>query len=86
MSAELPADVPKTDRELLLNIHGDLIRVKERIEGKDGRGGLCALVEKQEKRINALENWRWYLIGGITLSTFFLVLFGRLIDVHVVVP
>jgi hypothetical protein len=76
----LPADVPKTDRELLLQINGSLGRVIERLEGKDGTGGLCAIVDMQGKRIGALENWRWYLLGGISLATFVLVVFGRYID------
>jgi len=37
-------------------------------------------VVDQEKRISSLENWRWYLIGGISILTFIAVLFGRYID------
>jgi hypothetical protein len=70
---DLAADVPKTDRELLLNIYGDMTRV-------------CALVDRHEKRISVLENWRWYILGGISICTLILVTYGRLIDVHIVAP
>ena len=76
----LPADAPKTDRELLLQIHGDMHSIKERLEGRDGRGGLCAQVENQAERITRLENWKFYIVGGITLATFVLVIFGRYLD------
>lgn len=77
---ELAADVPKTDRELLLQIHGDMKQVKERLEGKDGTGGICAVLESHGKDIQELQNWRWYIIGGISIITFFLVAFGRYLD------
>jgi len=76
----LPADVPKTDRELLLQIHGDMQSIKERLEGRDGKGGLCAQVENQGVRISNLENWKYYIVGGITIATFLLVAFGRYLD------
>ena len=76
----LPADAPKTDRELLLQIHGDMQSIKERLEGRDGRGGLRAQVENQAERITRLENWKFYIVGGITLATFVLVIFGRYLD------
>jgi len=76
----LPADVPKTDRELLLQIHGDMQSIKERLEGRDGKGGLCAQVENQGVRISNLENWKYYIVGGITIATFLLVAFGRYFD------
>ena len=76
----LPADAPKTDRELLLQIHGDMQSIKERLEGRDGKGGLCAQVENQGVRISNLENWKYYIVGGISLATFALVVFGRYLD------
>ena len=76
----LPADAPKTDRELLLQIHGDMQSIKERLEGRDGKGGLCAQVENQGVRISNLENWKYYIVGGITIATFLLVAFGRYLD------
>lgn len=78
---DLPADVPKTDRELLLMIHNDMLQIKERLEGRDGHGGLCAEVSDQAMRIQRLENWRWYLIGGLSIITFLLVALGRYIDI-----
>ena len=68
------ADRPKTDRELLLIISGDMRQVREQIVG------VCTQQKDQNDRINRLENWRWYLIGGISIVTFLLVLFGRYID------
>jgi len=68
------ADQPKTDRELLLLIHGDMKKVKEQI------GGVCLQLKDHDDRIDKLENWRWYMVGGVSILTFLLVLFGRYID------
>ena len=82
---DLPADVPKTDRELLLTIHQDVNHLKEKIEGKDGKGGLCGAIDDQAMRINKLEESRWYLAGGLGLLIL-LVGAGRLIELLYVVP
>jgi len=67
---ELAASTPKTDRELLLSIHQTLC----------GDGGVCDIQRDQEKRIETLENWRWYIIGAFAMFTFLLVFIGRMID------
>jgi hypothetical protein len=85
MALILPADVPKTDRELLLTIHQDVNHMKEKIEGKDGTGGLCGSIESQEKRISGLEQSKWYLAGALGLLII-LVGSGRLIELLYVVP
>jgi hypothetical protein len=85
MAPDLPADVPKTDRELLLTIHQDVNHLKEKIEGKDGTGGLCGSIEAQGKRISDLEQSRWYLAGGLGLLIL-LVGAGRIIELLYVVP
>jgi|GEM_PF-2293124 len=71
------ADIPKTDRELLLQIHSDLGHLNQKIVGV---GGICETVQNHDNRICALENWRWYIFGGIAVLTFALVAFGRYID------
>jgi hypothetical protein len=75
--SELPADVPKTDRELLLQIHMDVNYLRTKIIGN---GGICQEIDGHEMRITALENWRWYLLGGVSILTFVAVLFGRYLD------
>lgn len=85
MAPDLPADVPKTDRELLLIIHQDVNQMKEKIQGKDGKGGLCSQIEQQGNRISDLERSRWYLAGGLGLLLL-LVGAGRLIELLYVVP
>ena len=69
-----PADQPKTDRELLLLIHGDMKQLKTEIVG------ICSQIKDHDDRIDKLENWRWYFVGGLSILTFLLVLFGRYID------
>ncbi len=77
------ADSPQTDRELLLQIASELRHLNAKITGK---GGICDQqheledrVADQEKRVSALENWRWYLIG---MGTIFIILvsYGRYLD------
>jgi hypothetical protein len=74
MDTNIRADVPKTDRELLLDVHKDVQLLLKNNEV------LCERIDGQDVRIKQLENWRWYLIGGITLATFLLVSFGRYLD------
>jgi hypothetical protein len=71
---ELPASEPKTDRELLLSIYQKLC----------GDGGVCDILREQERRIDELERWRWYIIGGFAAITFLLVFIGRLIDFGII--
>jgi len=68
------ADQPKTDRELLLVIHIDIKQVKDQVIS------MCTQLHDQDERIDRLENWRWYIIGGISILTFFLVLFRQYIN------
>ena len=49
-------------------------KVKEQI------GGVCLQLKDHDDRIDKLENWRWYMVGGVSILTFLLVLFGRYID------
>lgn len=67
MTPETRADVPKNDRELLLQIHQDMQHVRQKIDGPDG---LCAVQRQQSERIGALENWRYYTIGVASLAGF----------------
>ena len=66
----LPADSPKTDRELLLQVHQDVKQLKEFLKGNDGNGGMCALVVQHGKELNDLKNWRWYIIGIGSVAVF----------------
>jgi hypothetical protein len=66
-------ETPQTDRELLLKIYQILV-------GPDGQSGLCSDIQKHGDRISALENWRWYILGGISIITLVLVAFGRYLD------
>lgn len=68
------AEQPKTDRELLLLIHGDMKQLKIEVVG------VCSQIKDHDDRIDKLENWRWYFVGGLSILTFILVLFGRYID------
>lgn len=47
---DLPADTPKTDRELLLQIHYDIERMKKDI------GGKCKQIASHEERLGRLES------------------------------
>ncbi len=78
MSDQLRADVPKTDRELLLQIHADVKNLKDTITGPSGDGGIC-------KDVKQLQRDRWYLAGGIALLLV-MVGAGRLIEVLYVTP
>jgi hypothetical protein len=68
------AEQPKSDRELLLLIHSDMKQLKTEI------GSICNQIKDHDDRIDKLENWRWYFVGGLSILTFILVLFGRYID------
>ncbi len=68
----LPADAPKTDRELLLQIYHELQIISETLKGPDGNSGLCAEVRQ-------LQRDRWYLAGAIAVLLL-LVTSGRLLD------
>lgn len=68
-----PADIPKTDRELLLIIKVQLDEIKNILRGPDGKSGLVGEVEQ-------LKRDRWYLAGAIALMLM-LVGAGRVIDV-----
>lgn len=74
MPDSIRADVPKTDRELLLDVHKDVQRLLESQEE------MCGRMDSQDAQIKELQNWRWYIIGGISILTFLLVSFGRYID------
>jgi hypothetical protein len=71
------ADTPQTDRELLLQIASEIKHLNSKIVGK---GGICETQHDLECRVAALENWRWYIIGGASLLTFVLATFGRYLD------
>jgi len=79
---ELPADVPKTDRELLLQLNQKIDYITDRL---DGEAGLCSTIRMQEERIKKLERDRWYLAGALGLLIM-LVGTGRLIELLYVVP
>ena len=72
--SDLRADVPKTDRELLLDVHKD---VQLLLKNQDD---MCRRQDNQDLAIKELQNWRWYIIGGVSIITFLLVAFGRYID------
>jgi len=74
------ADIPKTDRELLLQLDYKIDSMMDKIQGKDGKGGICADLANHGERIRTLENWRWYIFGGLSIITLILVLFGRYLD------
>jgi hypothetical protein len=80
--SELPADVPKTDRELLLQLNQKIDYILDRL---DGESGLCSTVRMQDERIKKLERDRWYLAGALGLLIL-LVGSGRLIELLYVVP
>ncbi|MDD4776111.1 MAG: hypothetical protein PHG75_06345 [Syntrophomonas sp.] len=86
MPDQIRADVPKTDRELLLQLDMKFDNILEKFQGKNGNGGICADLEDHGKRIQNLENWRWYILGSVSIATFALVAFGRYIDVFVRKP
>lgn len=73
------ADAPQTDRELLLQIASELRHLNAKITGK---GGICETQHDLECRVVALENWRWYILGGVSLLTFVLISFGRYLDLR----
>lgn len=64
---DLPADAPKTDRELLLQINQNVDNLRQKLEGQDGNGGLCKIVMVQEIRLTELEKWRIYQTGILIL-------------------
>lgn len=74
MTDSIRADVPKTDRELLLDVHKD---VQQLLKSQED---MCSRMDSQDAQIKELQNWRWYIIGGISILTFLLVSFGRYID------
>lgn len=76
---DLPADVPKTDRELLLQLNMKIDNMLEKMQGQDGKGGICEEIAKHGIRIQNLENWRWYAVGMATLATFGIITFGKYI-------
>lgn len=82
MFGELPADAPKTDRELLLQLLSKVDYITEKLNGVNG---LCAVVERQNERIAQLERSKWYLGGALALLIM-LVGAGRLIEILYVVP
>ncbi len=73
-----PADASQTDREWLIRVEGKLDRVIEKLDGIDGRGGLCDDVQK-------LQRDRWYLAGALGLLIL-MVGAGKLIELLYVVP
>jgi len=79
----VPSDEPQTDREWLTRIDSKLNNLTEKIDGKEG---ICILLRKHDARISTLENWRWYIIGGISVLTLIGVIWGRLIDINVIQP
>ena len=74
------ADVPKTDRELLLQLDMKIDNLLEKFQGKDGNGGICADIADHSERIRGLENWRWYIIGGGSLAAFAIAILGKFIN------
>lgn len=72
-------DAPQTDRELLLQIASEIRHLNAKIVGP---GGICDTQHDLERRVDALENWRWYIIGGASLLTFVLATFGRYLDLR----
>lgn len=68
------ADVPQTDREAIMLMMGRMDTVIEKL---DGEHGLFSKIEDLNDRVSSLENWRWYVIGGLTLV---LVIYGRYLD------
>ena len=73
------ADEPQTDREYLIQIAKDLQHLNAKITGK---GVICETQHDLECRVDALENWRWYILGGISLLIFLLASFGRHLDLR----
>jgi hypothetical protein len=56
-------------------VRRDVSAVREKLEGKDGRGGLCALVEKHDVRIVRLERYLPYILALLGVCT--ILVFGR---------
>lgn len=79
---ELPADAPKTDRELLLQLLAKVDNINEKLNGDNG---LCSAIERQNERIAQLERSKWYFAGALALLIM-LVGAGRLIEILYVVP
>lgn len=72
--SDLRADVPKTDRELLLDVHKDVqLLVKSQSD-------ICKRLDGHDEQLKVLNDWRWYIIGGVSILTFLLVSFGRYLD------
>lgn len=63
----LAANVPQTDREWLMRVEGKLDQVIDKIQGPDGKGGLCGRIESHEKAIRLLQNWQWKVVGGLVV-------------------
>ena len=76
------ASDPQTDRELLLNINDHVTQLRDdvkEIKGKmdnkpnidyckDQHVFITKRLDSQGARIGSLENWRWYIMGGVAVA------------------
>jgi len=67
----------RTDREILIELRRDVRYMKETMdrEAKSANG----IVKDHEGRLRILENFRWWLLGGVFASGGIGALVGRLI-------
>jgi hypothetical protein len=66
-STALPADVPRTDREWLTRVEGKLDSLIDKIQGPDGKGGLCEQLARHEAELADNKKWRMWMIVGMIL-------------------
>ena len=73
----LPADAPKTDREWLTRVEGKLDQLVEKIQGVDGKGGLCEQIARHEKELT--DNKKWRIYQAVMLIALIILISGRYI-------
>ena len=88
------ANEPQTDREFLIMINDHVIELKEDMkEVKKNLSGTinaeyCYKEHKEikgrftdyDKRIRGLESWRWWLMGGISIIYFIIIIFFQMLS------
>ncbi len=70
----IPADEPRTDRELLLEVNRS---VKDLCKQLNGENGVFNQIQDHESRIKVLENWKFYVIGIASLGLIILGFCGQ---------
>ena len=73
-SSQFASDEPRTDREWLTRIAGDVKYIKDKI---DGKGGICDTLKTHEQELIDSKKWRIY--QAVMLLALLLLISGRYI-------